>query len=538
MKQLITGLLFLYFNLSILAQNNKNISLLSLVEYEVDLSDIWGYTDENGREYALVGLENGTSIINLNDPSNPIEVARIPGGTSIWKDIKTYKNRAFVTGEYSEGLQIIDLSDLPNGVDTSQYFFWQESFAGFGRLGACHNIYIEEKTGVAYLSGCSIVNGGVLMFDITGELPVYLGKTNNAYSHDVYVRNDTIYSSDINMGVFSIIDATNKNRPVVIANQPTPFQVTHNTWLSDDGKTIFTTDETGNASVAAYDISDVNDIKALDQFFPIGTRGTGLIPHNVHVKNNFLVTSYYAEGVVITDASRPNNLIQVGNYDTFDGPNSSPFGAWGAFPFFESDIILVTDITNGLFILSPKYQRAAFFTGTVTDSLSGEKLGGVQIQGTISGLNIFEDRTVSDGSFDIGITQSINLSVTFTREGYHSKTTTVRFARGELTELSINLSPIDSTDNTTSLENLGVLTAFNASPNPFSNQTVIQYNLTKTFKNAQFLLTDLSGKLIQQYPLLTSKGSLPLDLPLDKGFYFGQIITADGSSRVLKLVRF
>ena len=161
------------------------------------------------------------------------------------------------------------------------------------------------------------MTGGVLMFDITGELPVYLGKTNTTYSHDVYVRNDTIYSADINSGVFSIIDVTNKNNPKVIANQRTPFQVTHNTWLSDNGKTIYTTDELGNAPVAAYDISDVHDIKALDQFYPDGTRGTGLSPHNVHVKNDFLVTSYYAEGVIITDASRPNNLIQVGKFDTY-----------------------------------------------------------------------------------------------------------------------------------------------------------------------------------------------------------------------------
>ncbi len=464
----------------------QNISLLSKVEYDVELSDIWGYTDEDGREYALVGLENGTSIVDISDPSNPKEVANIPGGISNWKDIKTYKNRAFVTGEYQQGMQIIDLANLSNGEATS--LFWEAPFGGFGRLGACHNIYIEEKTGVAYLSGCSIVGGGVLMFDITGELPAYLGKTNTTYSHDVYVRNDTIYSADMNIGVFSIIDATNKSNPTVIANQSTPFQFTHNTWLSDDGKTIFTTDEIGNSPLAAYDISDVNDIKALDEFYPTGTKGTGLIPHNVHVKNDFLVTSYYAEGVVITDASRPNNLVQVGKFDTYDGPNSNDYGAWGAFPFFSSNIILVTDIENGLFILKPNYLRAAFFEGIVTDSITGEKLFGVQVEGVNRGVTVFEGQTGLDGSFEIGTTQTGNLKITFSKTGYNEETVTVRFANGELSELSLNLSPIDSTNNTTSLEALELLTAFEASPNPFLGLTTIQYKLEQPLKNAQFII--------------------------------------------------
>ncbi len=534
MRLFFSSIFLTYFSF-LSAQNIQNISQLSKVEYEVELSDIWGYTDENGKEYALVGLETGTSIVDISNPSTPEEVIRVPGGVSLWKDIKTYKNRAFVTGEYQQGLQIIDLSNLQNREAPS--FFWETPFGGFGRLGACHNLYIEEKTGVAYLSGCSVVEGGVLMFDITGDLPRYLGKTNTTYSHDVFVRNDTIYSSDMNIGVFSIIDATNKSNPIVIANQRTPFQFTHNTWLSDDSKTIFTTDELGDAPLAAYDISAINDIKELDKFFPTGTRGTGLVPHNVHVKNDFLITSYYAEGVIITDASRPNNLVQVGVFDTYNGPNASLYGAWGAFPFFDSDIILVTDIENGLFVLKPNYLKAAFFEGVVTDSITGAKLSDVQIEGVNRGVVVFEDQTGLDGKYEIGTTQTGNLKITFTKEGYRSETVTVRFSNGELSELTLTLSPLDSTDTTTSLEDLDLLTAFKASPNPFSDQTVIEYNLEESLHNTQFRLTDISGKLIQQYPVSAANGMLTLDKSLAKGLYFGQIIAAEGSSEVIKLVR-
>ena len=537
MKRFFTFSLFFLFVTILSAQSIQNISLLAQVEYDEELSDVWGYTDENGREYALVGMQNGTSIMDLNTPSNPVEVARIPGGSSHWKDIKTYKNRAFVVGEYPQGIQIIDLNNLPNAIEDTDYNYWNVMNPQVGRIRSCHNIYIEEKTGIAYLSGCINVTGGVIMVDVKPEVPVYLGTTTTSYSHDVYVRNDTVYSSDFGEGVFSISDATNKSNPVLLANQPTPSRGTHNAWLSDNGKTIFTTDEVMDAPVAAYDISDLTDIKLLDEFYPNGTRGTGLVPHNVHVKNDFLITSYYAEGVVITDASRPNNLVQVGNFDTYEGPNTGFFGAWGAFPFFDSDLILVTDIGNGLFILKPKYLRAAFFEGLITDSISGKKLAEVQIEGKNRGVTVLEASTGIDGSFEIGTTQTGNLRITFSKIGYTPKTITANLANGQLTNTNLTLSPLDSTDNTTSLESLDLLTTFEANPNPFVNETAIHYELDHSIQHPQFILTDISGSLIKQYTLPNSKGILSIGLQLNNGLYFGQIITEDGRSEVLKLVR-
>ena len=39
-------------------------------------SDIWGWTDpENGDEYAIMGLNWGTSFVRITDPENPVVVA-------------------------------------------------------------------------------------------------------------------------------------------------------------------------------------------------------------------------------------------------------------------------------------------------------------------------------------------------------------------------------------------------------------------------------------------------------------------------------
>ena len=72
---------------------------------------------QSGTEYALLGVRSGTSIINLSDPANPVEVTFIPGPQSIWRDIKVHGQYAYTITEQTgsgQGLQIIDLSQLPN----------------------------------------------------------------------------------------------------------------------------------------------------------------------------------------------------------------------------------------------------------------------------------------------------------------------------------------------------------------------------------------------------------------------------------------
>ena len=38
------------------------------------LNDIWGYTDEVGNEYGLIGAERGVGIVDVTIPSSPQEV--------------------------------------------------------------------------------------------------------------------------------------------------------------------------------------------------------------------------------------------------------------------------------------------------------------------------------------------------------------------------------------------------------------------------------------------------------------------------------
>src|SRR5262245_40496166 len=78
---------------------NNHITLLSQFSKYDGHSNIWGYTDPQGREYALLGASRGLSIVDITAPRHPVEVAFVPGPFSIWREIKTYSHYAYVVSE-------------------------------------------------------------------------------------------------------------------------------------------------------------------------------------------------------------------------------------------------------------------------------------------------------------------------------------------------------------------------------------------------------------------------------------------------------
>ena len=286
MKKFLFGLLCMLFWQLSFAQ--LNMSLRSNVQYNISLNDVWGWAAPDGTEYALVGLQNGVSIVSLEDPDNALEVAFVPGPSSTWRDIKTWESHAYVTNETGDGLLVIDLSNLPNDFSSDDYFYWAPDLPNLGTLSSCHNIYIDEF-GVAYLVGCNLNSGGALFIDVFTDqnAPSLMGIGPSSYAHDIYVRDNISYNSEIYQGRLAIYDVSDKANPVLLGSQITPDQFTHNAWLNNAGDVVFTTDERANAPVAAYDISDFSNIVELDQYRPIETLGAGVIPHNVHVWDEF-----------------------------------------------------------------------------------------------------------------------------------------------------------------------------------------------------------------------------------------------------------
>ena len=425
-------------------QMNFNLELLANVNEfpSIGYNDIWGFVDQNGVEYAVLGVRNATAIYSLADPTEPNQVALIPGATAIWRDMKSYKDHIYVTTDQGmDGLLSIDMSQAPDNIT---WEFWQPAIEDNGAmvsLNTCHNLFIDEN-GYCYLSGCNVNRGGILVVDVNDpENLQVVGKGDARYSHDNFARGDTVWSADIISGFFSVMDATNKDSLITISDQTTTSNFTHNCWLSDDGKYLFTTDERPDATVDAYDVSDLDNIQFLDAFLPLDTEGLRAAPHNTHYHNGFLVTSWYTDGVVITDAHRPANMIEVGHYDTFLGIDGGFSGCWGAYPFLPSGLVLASDISTGLYVFQPNYQRACYLEGVVTDSVTGMGVDGVKVE--IASNQTNRANTDFTGAYKTGQAASGTFEVRFLKEGYQTKVVSIELENGELTVLDVELVPLE-----------------------------------------------------------------------------------------------
>lgn len=423
MKQLLVAAL-LMLGMHITAQNAAwNIQKLGQVGYQNDCNDIWGYTTPDAVEYALVGTTAGVSIVDVSDPTQPNKVQFIQGAYSIWRDLKSWSHYAFVTHDNTfawntrpdQGLLIIDMDsvNMPN----ARYKEWNAPIplpaGGFDTLRTAHNLYIDEK-GWCYVFGSNVAKGGALIFDVATDPwnPVFLGMDNFYYLHDGMVRGDTLWGSAVNDGLFTVVDVSDPDSVVLLATKKTPNQVTHNTWISDNNKVLFTTDEINSAFLVAYDVSDLSNITELDRIQ--ASLGTNVIPHNAHVYGQWVVTSYYTAGVQIVDAKYPELLVEVGHYDTSPNFQGNGFyGNWGAYPYFSSGLLVCSDIEEGLYTLDPTYVQAARVYVEVYDSITKAPLSNVEIEFNVTGLS---EQTSIDGFARLGTgydtTDSYELNLT------------------------------------------------------------------------------------------------------------------------------
>ena len=430
-------ILFLSFSVTI-SFSQLNIDSIGHLDlnspHSQEINDIWGYVDEFGNEYALVGGTKGTSVVDLSTPSNPIEVFFETGTESTWRDLKTFGDYAYVTTEALDGLLIIDLSPLPasSALATTYYtgpvgFEWQSA----------HNLYVDS-VGYAYIFGANRGNGGVIILDIQTDPmnPIEVGVFDDWYAHDGYVDNDTMYLGHISEGFMSIVDVQDRATPVLLGTKTTPSNFSHNVW-SSDGQYAFTTDEVSGGYIGAYDISDPANMVEIDRVQ--SSPGAGVIPHNTHVHNDHIVTSYYSDGVVIHDITYPYNLVEVGAYDTHPDQTTSYDGCWGVYPFLPSGLIIASDISEGLFVLSPTYTQAAYLEGVITNSMTSAPIDLVDVQ-IVGGNQI--DQTNSTGFYATGIVAGGTYDVTYFKVGYFPQTISVTITNGVITAQNVQLVPI------------------------------------------------------------------------------------------------
>ena len=367
-----------------------DIDMLSFVPVQdlgggrgVQVNDLWGWTDpESRREYALVGRYDGTSFVDVSDPSNPRYLGNLPltegaQGNS-WRDIKVFDHHAFIVadGAGQHGMQVFDLTKLRNVNDAPVTF---EEDAHYNRLASAHNIVINEDTGFAYAVGVSsggeTCGGGLHMINIQDPLtPIFAGcfqdlstgRQSTGYSHDAqcitYHGPDEEHSGQeicfgANETALSIADVTDKAASVALSKATYPnVGYTHQGWIDEEHEYFYMNDELDELGggveqtrTLVWDVKDLDDPILVKEYFADNTSSD----HNLYIRGDLMYQSNYVSGLRILDISDRENPEVVGFFDTVPwSPDAPGFdGSWSNYPYFESGIIVVNSGAEGMFIL-------------------------------------------------------------------------------------------------------------------------------------------------------------------------------------------
>ena len=359
-------------------------------------NDCWGWTDSTtGREYAIIGVNNGTSFIDITDSTSPIYLGKLPTATvdSSWRDMKVYNDHVYIVSEAGDhGLQVFNLANL-RGLDSEQVFSADYTDKSFGKA---HNIAINEDSGYAYIAGAR--TKGIYAFNLSNPLApkLELEGSQFGYSHDAQIVNykgpdQDHFGKEIYIGSnenkVDIVDVTDKSEPKLISTFLYDHQYTHQAWLTDDHKYALLGDELDEVD-SNYELKadaktrtviiDLSDLEkpSLHHDYEAETKA---IDHNGYVKGTEFFLASYTAGLRVLDILNidQKSISETGFFNTFidhndsglpnsttvksqdpDGDhsgkkgNSSAFnGAWSVYPFFKSENIIISDINSGLYIV-------------------------------------------------------------------------------------------------------------------------------------------------------------------------------------------
>ena len=325
--------------ITILFCEGYNMQLLGFLPFEQDCSDITGFY-QDGREFAVIGLQNAASFVDVTDPSNPYEIDRIQGSTSIWRDLKYWNRHVYIGTEADDGIKIVSVDDPDNPILVNTITDVDNS----------HNVYIDSD-GYLYIVGADIYDVWIYSLEDPAN-PSLVGTWELEYCHDIEVYNNKLYCAAIYTGNFHIVDVSDKSNPITIASHFTGFNgiSTHDVAVTEDEQYLFTGDENLSGHIKVWDISDYSNINLVDEWFTPEYETHTV--HNLYVRpgTNQLVVSYYADGTRILDISDPTNLEEIAYYDMSD-IEGLYVGNWGTYAYLPSGHIISSDIEQGLFVL-------------------------------------------------------------------------------------------------------------------------------------------------------------------------------------------
>ena len=323
-------------------------------------SNCWGYTSASGREYALIGLSDGTAFVEISNPGFPQLITVLPGPSSLWRDVRTYQTYAYIVSEGGNGIQVVDIADLDNGSVT---FIKNVSTGGSVKT---HTLTINEDSGYLYRAGGA--SNGIRIYSLANPAnPSYVGAWSSRYVHAATVISYTsgpyagkeiaFCCGGLNNGFqdtgVDILDVTNKGNIKYLSHTSYSNRgYAHQAWPSDDRTLLYVNDELDEdgtifTTTKILDITDLSNPSEVGQF----TSSNKAIGHNLYVVGDTILEANYRSGLRVFDATDPLAPVETGHFDTWPGGNAAEFnGLWHVYPYFPSGVVIGSDLEKGLFV--------------------------------------------------------------------------------------------------------------------------------------------------------------------------------------------
>ena len=358
-------------------------------------NDIWGFLDLNTeREYAILGLNNGVSVVDVTDPTRPFEVGYVSGEDTVWRDVKVlqaydedaarWRSYAYASAETGEHIAVIDLTGLPNAV----------SLAGMhtDNTGS-HNVYVSN---VEYATNTPVAGWPPPLLQVVGSnqrfgafrsysladpaAPKLAGQSPaesvEQYTHDatsMLVTDERAAACGSGTGIcevlfdfsettFDLWDLSDQANPTLLSSTSYDgADYVHSGWWSEDQRYLFVHDEFDELQQALRTTVRVFDLSSLRS--PVWTTAwtgpTTAIDHNGYVRGSRYYMSNYTRGLTVLDITAPGQPREVGHFDTYPISDSTAFdGAWGVYPFLPSGSVLVSDYGGGLYVVGDRTRSA------------------------------------------------------------------------------------------------------------------------------------------------------------------------------------
>lgn len=419
-------------------------------------ADVWGH-----KGFAYIGSWGnstpgrcpaaGVRIIDLANPRTPTlvgAVAAIPGTTQEDVEVVSVKTPAFtgdllVTGvqaciRTAEAPRGLDLWDVSNPRAPRHLAFWPSGPFGSGGASGVHEFHIFQRGERVYVAAAVSFSeqyegqGDFRLVDVTDpRQPVQVsawGATADAgirpgpgqfsFAHSAWTnRAGTLAALSYWDAGAILLDISDPTKPRFLGRTPYPAGAegnTHSAWIAEDDTLLLTTDEDfvpagGWGFLRLWDIRNPAAPVEIGRF---ATPNTSASPppgpgqysvHNPFVRGQTVYLSWFSDGVRVVDLADPRAPVEIAAY--VPPPVADPFeiypelaSVWGV--YLEGDLVLISDVNAGLYVLEALTPAPRYFPET-DQYLGGRFLdywlehGGLAINGyPISGERL---ETLEDG---------------------------------------------------------------------------------------------------------------------------------------------